>query len=118
MRRRHADHRLSFNEVPDVYDEIRPSYPAELYATLFATLPPQPSIVEVGPRTGQATRDLLDRGASVHAVEIGPAMAAKLRSNLRTDGLRVTVGDFEQVDIAPSSVDAVFAATAYHWISP
>ena len=118
MRRRHADHRLSFNEVPDVYDEIRPSYPAELYATLFAMLPPHPSIVEVGPGTGKATRDLLDRGASVHAVEIGPAMAAKLRSNLPTDRLRVTVGDFEQVEIAPSSVDAVFAATAYHWISP
>ncbi len=118
MSRRHADHRLSFNEVPDVYDEIRPSYPAELYATLFAMLPTHPSIVEVGPGTGQATKDLLDRGALVHAVEIGPAMAAKLRSNLPNDRLRVTVGDFEQVEIAPLSVDAVFSATAYHWISP
>jgi len=27
------------------------------------------------------------------------------------------VGDFEQVDIAPASADAVFSATAYHWIS-
>jgi SAM-dependent methyltransferase len=118
MERRHADIRLSFNEVPDVYDEVRPSYPAELYATLFAMLPPHPSIVEVGPGTGQATRDLLAGGASVHAVEIGPAMAAKLRSNLPTDRLRVTVGDFEQVEIAPASVAAVFSATAYHWISP
>lgn len=112
------DRRLSFDEVPDVYDEIRPTYPAQLYAVLFEMLPPHPSIVEVGPGTGQATEDLLDRGASVNAVEIGPAMASKLRSNLPTDRLRVTVGDFEQVEIAPSSVDAVFSATAYHWISP
>lgn len=118
MERRHADKRLSFNEVPDVYDEIRPSYPAELYVTLFALLPPHASILEVGPGTEQATKDLLAGGASVHAVEIGPAMAAKLRSNLPADRLRVTVGDFEHLEIASSSVDAVFSATAYHWVSP
>jgi SAM-dependent methyltransferase len=116
--RRPADKRLSFNEVPDIYDEIRPSYPASLYGALFELLPPSPDIVEVGPGTGQATKDLLARGASVHAVEIGPATAAKLRSNLPTDRLRVTVADFEHVEVAPSSADAVFAATAYHWISP
>jgi len=112
------DPRLSFNEVPDIYDEIRPSYPAELFDTLFAMLPNDPAIVEVGPGTGQATRRLLDRGATIYAVEIGPAMAAELRSNLPTDRLRVTVGDFEHVEVPMSSVDAVFSATAYHWISP
>ena len=112
------DPRLSFNEVPDIYDEIRPSYPAELFDTMFGMLPNDPAMVEVGPGTGQATRDLLDRGASVHAVEIGPATAAKLRANLPTDRLRVTLGDFEHVEIPMSSVDAVFSATAYHWISP
>ncbi len=118
MKRQPADKRLSFNEVPDVYDEIRPSYPAELYVTLFALLPPHPSILEVGPGTGQATKALLAGGASVHAIEIGPAMADKLRSNLPTDRLHVTVGDFEHTAIDSSSVDAVFSATAYHWISP
>jgi SAM-dependent methyltransferase len=112
------DQRLSFNEVPDIYDEIRPSYPGALYDVLFEMLPPQPEIVEVGPGTGQATKDLLGRGAMVHAVEIGPATAAKLRSNLPTDRLRVTVGDFEEVAIAAASADALFSATAYHWISP
>ncbi len=118
MSGRPADRRLSFNEVPDIYDEVRPSYPAALYDALFEMVPPNPVIVEVGPGTGQATKDLLGRGAAVHAVEIGPATAAKLRSNLPTDRLRVTVGDFEQVALARSSADAVFSATAYHWISP
>jgi len=112
------DKRLSFNEVPDIYDEIRPSYPAELYDGLFEMFPPRPAIVEVGPGTGQATKDLIARGATVHAIEIGPATAAKLRSNLATDRLRVTVGDFERVALARSSADAVFSACAYHWISP
>lgn len=114
---RRLDIRLSFNEVPDIYDEIRPSYPSALYDGLFEMLPPQPTIVEVGPGTGQATKELLARGASVHAVEIGPATAAKLRSNLPSERLRVTVGDFEEVELPPSSADALLSACAYHWIS-
>jgi SAM-dependent methyltransferase len=113
-----SDPRLSFNAAIDVYDEIRPSYPVEMFDALFALLPPQPSILEIGPGTGQATKDLLARGAVVHAIEIGPAMAAKLRVNLPSDRLDVSVGDFEEVDIAAESTDAVFSATAYHWVSP
>jgi SAM-dependent methyltransferase len=88
-----------------------------MFGALFEMLPPKPAVVEVGPGTGQATKDLLARGASVHAIEIGSAMAAKLRSNLPSDRLRITVGDFEAVSIAPGSADAIFSATAYHWIS-
>jgi SAM-dependent methyltransferase len=111
------DIRLSFNEAPEIYDEVRPSYPVELFDELFSLLPDDPTIVEVGPGTGQATKDLLARGASVHAIEIGPATAAKLRSNLPSDRLRVSTGDFETTAIA-SGADAVFSASAYHWISP
>jgi SAM-dependent methyltransferase len=114
---RPTDPRLSFNVVAQVYDEIRPTYPAPMFDDLFALLPPRPDVVEVGPGTGQATRDLLARGASVHAIEIGPAMAAVLRANLPTKRLRVTVGDYEVLDIPARSADAVFAANAYHWVS-
>jgi SAM-dependent methyltransferase len=110
------DIRLSFNEAAEIYDEVRPSYPSRLFDELFNVLPADPLIVEVGPGTGQATKDLLARGAWVHAIEIGPAMAATLRSNLPSDRLRISVGDFEATDIE-SGADAVFSATAYHWIS-
>jgi trans-aconitate methyltransferase len=110
------DPRLSFNEVAAIYDAARPSYPAGLFDELFAMLPAEPLIVEVGPGTGKATKDLLARGTSVHAVEIGPMMAARLGSNLPSDRLRVSIGDFESIDLAPKA-DAVFSATAYHWIS-
>jgi SAM-dependent methyltransferase len=111
------DIRRSFNEIADIYDRVRPSYPAELFDDLFPMLPTRPKIVEVGPGTGQATKDLLARGASVVAVEIGPATAARLRSNLPSDRLHVSVGDFEVVDMVDSDADALFSATAYHWIS-
>jgi SAM-dependent methyltransferase len=111
------DIRLSFNEAAEIYDRVRPSYPPDLFDALFLMLPSEPEIVEVGPGTGQATEDLLARGASVLAIEIGPTIAAKLRSNLPSDRLRVGVGDFEVLEIAPGEADAVFSATAYHWIS-
>ncbi len=111
------DIRLSFNEAPEIYDRVRPSYPADLFDTLFAMLPAEPEIVEIGPGTGQATKDLLARGASVLAIEIGPATAATLRSNLPSDRLRVCVGDFEVIEIQNGEADAVFSATAYHWVS-
>src|SRR5690242_14346260 len=110
--------RESFDAVPDVYERIRPRYPAAMFTDLFALLPAAPRVLEVGPGTGQATRDLLDHGATVHAVEIGPAMAAKLRDVVPSRDLIVTVGDFEDVPSARHDYDCVFSATAYHWISP
>lgn len=112
------DPRLSFGTVVDVYDEIRPRYPEALFDAFFALLPSRPVVVEVGPGTGQATTDLLARGAVVHAVEISPSMASRLRSNLPTERLKVSVGDFETIDIAAKGADAVFSASAYHWITP
>lgn len=112
-----SDIRQSFDRAVDAYDEVRPSYPAALFDELFGLIPAEPRIVEVGPGTGKATRDLLTRGAFVYAIEIGPAMAARLRANLPSERLRVCVGDFETVDISPGA-DAVFSASAYHWISP
>jgi trans-aconitate methyltransferase len=110
--------RATFDRVPDVYHSVRPGYPPALFEALFARLPSRPSVLEVGPGTGQATRDLLARGATVHAVELGPALARKLREVLTDDRLRVTVGDFEHVPAEHAAYECVFAATAYHWITP
>ena len=113
-----AEPRRSFDGAAEIYHGIRPSYPPPMFDELFRLLPGHPAILEVGPGTGQATRDLLSRGATVRAIEIGPAMAARLREVLPTPALTVTIGDFEEVDVEEHGFDAVFSATAYHWISP
>jgi SAM-dependent methyltransferase len=112
-----AEPRRSFDRAAEVYHGIRPSYPPPLFDELFRLLPSTPAVVEVGPGTGQATRDLLSRGANVTAVEIAPAMAAKLREVHPSPALTVIVGDFEETDLAEHGFDAVFSASAYHWIS-
>ena len=113
-----VDPRHSFGKAADVYDEVRPGYPEAMFDDLFGLLPDEPHVLEVGPGTGKATRGLLARGALVHAVEISPAMAAKLQEVLRSTRLRVTVGDFEEVPDNDGDTDTVFSATAYHWITP
>ena len=112
-----AEPRRSFEGAAEVYHGIRPSYPPPMFDELFRLLPSTPAVVEVGPGTGKATSDLLSRGASVTAVEISPAMAAKLREIHPSPALTVIVGDFEETDLAEHDFDAVFSATAYHWIS-
>lgn len=111
------DRRTGFDRVVDVYDRIRPWYPAALFDDLFALLPGRPAMLEVGPGTGQATGDLLRRGARLHAVELGANLAARLRANLPSPDLEITVGDFELVPAEGTGFDAIVSATAYHWIS-
>ncbi len=113
------DIRRAFDRAPALYDEIRPDYPGSLFDTLFARLPDKPSVIEVGPGTGQATRELLSRDARITAVELGPDLAQHLRDKFAPDRLNVITGDFETVgaDRLPlDSFDAVVSATAYHWI--
>jgi SAM-dependent methyltransferase len=110
--------RSSFDKVPEIYHAVRPGHPPMLFAALFELLPHHPLLLEVGPGTGQATRDLLAHGAAVHAIELGPAMARTLCDVLPDPRLTVTVGDFEEVPTERAVYDCVFAATAYHWIAP
>lgn len=119
-----SDKRLSFDNVPEIYDRARPAYPDALFDDLFAyagRASPASAvrIVEIGPGTGQATGPLLDRGAAVTAIEIGPQLAAFLRAKFSTvPNLDVVTGAFEDVDLEPSSYDVVLTATAFHWLEP
>jgi hypothetical protein len=45
-------------------------------------------------------------------------MAARLREALPSPALTITIGDFEEAGVGEHVFDAVFSATAYHWISP
>ncbi|MGD0055896.1 MAG: class I SAM-dependent methyltransferase [Acidimicrobiales bacterium] len=106
-----------FDRDADLYDRIRPKYPAALFEELFSRLPDSPDVLEVGPGTGQATGALLARKARVTAVELGLHLSELLRKNFQTQvRLEVILSSFEEVQLEPCSFDAVVSATAYHWI--
>ena len=112
------DPRLTFGTVVDMYDEIRPTYPQALFDALFALLPPEPEVVEVGPGTGQATRDLLARGARRprhRDQSIDGQPAAREPSDGAPRGERRRLRDDRH---RRPERRRVFASSAYHWISP
>ena len=113
--------RHTFDRVAEGYHRARPTYPPALFADLatLAGLRPGAALVEVGCGTGQATRDLAADGYRVVAVELGPGMADVARRALAEyPDLRVETGAFEGWQPPHRAFDAVFPATAWHWVDP
>jgi len=104
-----------FGECAEVYDRVRPGYPEELFARLAGYVPAVATVVEVGPGTGIATRELLRQGWSVVAVEPDPQMAARLRRGV-VGNLTVIEADFEHARLARGGADAIVAAQSWHWV--
>jgi SAM-dependent methyltransferase len=121
-----AQERLGFDQVPEIYDRVRPTYPDQAFDDIFSYLREklrvrEPTVLEIGPGTGKATKSLLERGARVVAVEIGPSLAAFLERQLAPEfagRLRVINESFEECDVELESFDVVACATAFHWIDP
>jgi SAM-dependent methyltransferase len=110
-----------FNEVPELYDRVRPGYPDELFADLVAItgVDTESSVLEVGCGTGQATRSLAALGCAVTAIEPGPEMAAIARERLAALGnVDVEASTFEEWDDRGRRFDALVAASSWHWVDP
>lgn len=117
------DRRLGrlFDEVPELYDRMRPAYPDDLFVDLagIAGIGAWSSVLEVGCGTGQATRSLAGLGCSVTAVEPAPGMAALARRNLAAlPNVEVETSSFEKWDDRGRRFDALVAASAWHWVDP
>ncbi|MGQ4599920.1 methyltransferase domain-containing protein [Nocardia sp. R6R-6] len=106
---------LHFDAHAEVYDRARPRYPAAVWAELqdLGLLRPGIRAIDLGACTGLATGPLLEAGASVDAVEPGPALADRLRR--RWPAAVVHVGTAEQVELPAAVFDLAVAATAVHW---
>lgn len=112
---------LVFNEIPELYDRVRPGYPDELFADLAAItgMHPQSTVLEVGCGPGKATRSLAKLGCSVTAVEPGAELAALARRNLQAcSNVEVETSTFEEWDDGGRRFDVVVAAASWHWVDP
>jgi SAM-dependent methyltransferase len=113
--------RRAFGGDPAGYDRARPGYPPEVYRLLRERcgLRPGTRTFEVGPGTGQATRELLRLGAHpLVAVEPDERLAGYLAAALGTaaGGLDVKVTAFEDAGLPEGWFDLGVAATVFHWL--
>ena len=115
------DHGLIFDEVPELYDRVRPDYPNELFEDLAAItgIAENSKVLEVGCGTGLATRSFAARGYDITAVEPGAGMAAVAARHLTGQpNVRIEQSTFEAWEDRGRRFDLVTAASAWHWVDP
>lgn len=104
----------SFGAQADLYDRLRPSYPADL---VTAVLPADAHrVADIGAGTGKLAALLHECGLAVTAVEPDPAMRAVLAERVPAADVRIGVG--ESLPLADADVDAVLYGQAWHWVDP
>jgi ubiquinone/menaquinone biosynthesis C-methylase UbiE len=102
----------SFGAVASAYERFRPGPPS---SAIDWMLPSGASVVvDLAAGTGAMTRDLVGRVASVIAIEPDDRMRTVLAENLPAIDARKGTG--EAMPIADASVDAVLAASSWHWM--
>jgi len=119
--RQDIERRELFDSVADEYDKIRPSYPEALADDVVAIsgIPAGGRMLEIGAGTGQATRLFARRGYAITSLELGPALAAKARENLRPfPNAHVLNVAFEDWEPEPNAFDVAISGSAFHWIPP
>jgi SAM-dependent methyltransferase len=104
-----------FNAHAAVYDRGRPPYPQALWDRLqeLEVLGHCTRVVDLGAGSGQATGPMLRAGATVTAVEPGPALAAFLIE--RWPEITVHTQTAEEVTLPTGAFDLAVVATAVHW---
>lgn len=104
-----------FGEVATRYEEGRPGYPDQALDELVerAGLRPGARVLDLAAGTGKLTRQLVERGADVIAVEPSAGMRAQLAAVL--PGVTVCDGTAEAIPLADGSVEVVAVGQAFHW---
>jgi SAM-dependent methyltransferase len=110
-----------FDEIAADYDRHRPAYPDELVdqACQVAGIGSGDQVLEVGCGSGQLTRGLLARGLHVTALEPGKSLITLARQNLEGAGaVEFVNAQFEDALLPREQFQAVFSASAFHWVDP
>src|SRR5690625_4849432 len=105
--RAQSSHGRGFGAQAEVYDEVRPGYPAaalDLAGSDWQGM----RVCDLGAGTGILSRELLARGCEVLAVDPDPAALARNQAPKR-------IGTAEDTGSEAAAFDLVTVAQAWHW---
>jgi ubiquinone/menaquinone biosynthesis C-methylase UbiE len=105
-----------FSDRASNYAKFRPGYPKELSAYLRRLFPLPAVVADIGSGTGILTRQLLEYGYTVYAVEPNQPMRAEAEAALnKYSGFHSVNGRAEATGLHDRAVDMVTSAQAFHW---
>jgi SAM-dependent methyltransferase len=102
-----------FEAAASLYERSRPEYPAEAVDLLARLLPLRAgsTLLDLGAGTGKLSRLAAARGATVIGLEPAAAMVRQLGG----EGVHAVRGLAEALPVRRHAVDAICAASAFHW---
>ena len=105
----------SFDAVADIYDEVRPDYPDDVYASIERVSGAWSGarVLDVAAGSGIATRQLAARGATVVACDPGLPLLRRLRA--RDNRACAVAATAEHLPFRAGVFDLACCATAFHW---
>jgi ubiquinone/menaquinone biosynthesis C-methylase UbiE len=105
----------SFEDVAELYERVRPSYPDAAVDWLAGRLgiDATSTVLDLGAGTGKLTRAFLSRAGRVIAVEPGPEMLAQLERAVPE--AEAILGPAEAIPLDDEAVDAVVCGQSFHW---
>ncbi len=113
------DHTKRFDGKGTLYANARPSYATEGLAYLARMgIGIHKTVADVGAGTGIFSRQLLDLGCTVYAIEPNEDMRRQMVQLLHHPRLQIVCAPAEHTTLPNQSVDAVTAAQAFHWFNP
>ena len=102
--------RQSFGAAAELYDRVRPGYPADAVGWMLGQT--ARDVVDLGAGTGIFSRIVASLGHRVTAIEPDPEMRAQLATS---DTIAVLAGSAEAIPLPDRSTGAVVAAQSFHW---
>jgi ubiquinone/menaquinone biosynthesis C-methylase UbiE len=105
----------SFEDVAELYERVRPSYPNAAVEWLAERLgiDVTSTVLDLGAGTGKLTRAFLPRARRVIAVEPGSEMLAQLERAVPE--AEAILGPAEAIPLDDDVVDAVVCGQSFHW---
>jgi len=107
-----------FNGMGEIYSKYRPSYPLEFIDYIFSNIGTKKEtiIADIGSGTGILTRQLLERGGKVTAVEPNADMRKVAEKDLSSFDKFISInGTAENTTLPDHSIDHITVAQAFHW---
>ncbi|MGB3909587.1 MAG: class I SAM-dependent methyltransferase [Pseudolysinimonas sp.] len=109
----------NFGSIAELYERVRPGYPAEAVDWFLPATAPASGglrIADVGTGTGKLTDALLAPGREVTAVDPDPGMLAVLSA--KHPEVTTVTGTAEQLPFDDATFDAVTFGQSWHWVDP